>query len=1104
MSTAKAIVESRVLRSQGWDDCIEARLLKINDAWQQSAEFRSHAHTLRRLFEDLKISAVLCVDGRPTVCVHQVGHASVSEIEKVRRQLWNLGATTLLLVESHNKVEVFSTLAKPSRQDSSSKTAQLSSETIQNLEAAELALRLRQFIRRVETGAIYRGENKSLFDPKQAVDRDLLENLKAVRDLICPEISKRSYQRAHAFIGRFLFSCYLLDRGIIGAPYLSKKGLPEATDMLGLLNKASNKSKALEQLFDTLHCDFNGSLFGDLFSTASIKEKEVCYLERLLAGEDLRTGQTSLFKLYDFSYIPVELISSIYEEFLGAEAAAEATTNGQRQPRKDGQRMHGAYYTPPRLAELTVDIATEGWQSLLDKRCLDPACGSGIFLVILFVRMAEEWRQRNPKADTTKRYQGLMDVLANNIHGVDIQLTACLVTCFSLYLAFLDQMDPKEILELRDALERDAREKLLPRILWERENPRPRGRHLATVREFDFFALPAGREFHVVIGNPPWVSRKPAITAENWLFSKANPYAKHLGWTEQQEEPNSLQKQTLFPAKELACAFMWKAGLHLVPDGRICQILPSRVVLSNNTNRFQAAWLKQHRLETVWLLADYSFILFPTADCPCLIARSHLRNEGEVLGNFEFITPKVELIDPRQAVIPVMPEDQKILSESEICTAAEHEEAAAAWKKYHWGTQRDAKLIERLLRLPRLSALSQRPPRMKRTDDGSRVAENQKRWWSGAGLQPLTESDLPDNGDKEQKNESKAWPIWWNSRHRFFTAKIEPEGFIIDECPAYGSRPNEVRRTLAPELTRAPLVIVNKAVTKAFFSDHPLLFQDDFQGIAGPKVDEDKLLFLAAFLNSNLAQYLLFHTSANIGIERDIVRLEEILNLPFPLPDDTANPNHSQEIIDRCGSAMRQLQTQLRENPIRDAVGMRRQAQRIIENCIAEYFSLCEWEVELIRDTVTIFRPSSTPGSFDSDKLYTASPSKEPHRKAYAKTITNTFQGWSRTKKHLWAECYTSSRSNLALLTLGLGNKSKDYSEAPMDDRVEEILKNIQKSAALDSGVVFQALRGFAYYEPDRVHVMKPMSRRHWTHTAALNDADEILKYMMEEGGWGV
>ena len=174
-----------------------------------------------------------------------------------------------------------------------------------------------------------------------------------------------------------------------------------------------------------------------------------------------------------------------------------------------------------------------------------------------------------------------MRFLSENLCGVDIHPTACLVTCFSLYLAFLDQMEPKEIMELREALEQDTREKLLPRILWERDKPRPRPPHMASIRESDFFDLPTKPEFDLVIGNPPWVSRKSAPSAEAWLFSeKKNPAAIGLKKSE--------RNQTLFPARELACAFMWKAGLHLRDTGRVCQVLPSRVFLSNNTDRFQS------------------------------------------------------------------------------------------------------------------------------------------------------------------------------------------------------------------------------------------------------------------------------------------------------------------------------------------------------------------------------------------------------------------------------------------------------------------------------------------------------------------------------------
>src|SRR5207302_7917006 len=134
---------------QGWDARLDASLIRAEDDWHGTKEFRSHGHALRRLFEDLGIDAILSVEGRPTVCVKDARKLSDSEIDAIRRKLWNLGATTLLLVESQSEIRLFSTLVRPARaEDTEAVTPQLTEETISDLETAELALRLRQLIRR--------------------------------------------------------------------------------------------------------------------------------------------------------------------------------------------------------------------------------------------------------------------------------------------------------------------------------------------------------------------------------------------------------------------------------------------------------------------------------------------------------------------------------------------------------------------------------------------------------------------------------------------------------------------------------------------------------------------------------------------------------------------------------------------------------------------------------------------------------------------------------------------------------------------------------------------------------------------------------------------
>lgn len=1082
--------QSRFLRNEGWDSRVGASMVRSTDNWQEMSESRSHGHALRRLFDDITIDAVLCLEGRPTVCIKSATNLNDKDVEGIRRKLWNLGATTLLIVERQSEIQVYSTFVRPAT-DGSNSNAGLDDETIADLESAALALRLRQLIRRIETGAIYRS-HPELFDPKGAVDQLLLSNLRSLRNLICPKLDPQGYRRAHALIGKFMFSCYLIDRGIIGDAYLQKNGLSAAKDMQQLLTGSLfSRGEVLDTLFKALQRDFNGSLFGDQDTTVS--DSEVDHFRRFLSGEDLKNGQLSLFKLYDFSFVPVELISSIYQEFLAAEAEAEAKPTTRNQPRNNGQRVQGAYYTPPRLAELTIDIATEGWNTLLDKRCMDGACGSGVFLVILFVRMAEEWRRRNPGAETSQRYDALKRLLAENICGVDINLTACLVTCFSLYLAFLDQMDPKEIMELREVLEHKAQTKLLPRILWElKDESPPRTPRLRTIRELDFFNLAPDHDFDLVVGNPPWISRKDAPSVERWVFSeKDNGAAKGLN--------KSVRDQTLLPAKEVACGFMWKASLHAKPDGRVCQVLPSRVFLSNNTDRFQVHWLKRHRLESVWLLADYSFFLFPGADCPCFIGRYRPRADEEAFGDFEFISPKVESYDPREALIPVQPEDQKTISEQDIFDAAKREQAAFGWKKHHWGTPRDVKLVERLMRLPKLDELCARPPRMKRQDGGTRASVNKKRWWKGQGFQPLTEGDRPP----EDEEGSEPWPIWWSKNHRYIAATKAASGYFLTGHEPYSNRPTEVRRTIPPELTRPPLVLINKACTKFMFSTVGVLFQDDFQSICAPKGQESELLFLTAVLSSPLTQYLLFHTTANIGIERDIARLEELLDLPFPLPFEMPDSKCAQSILDECADILRALGADLAkpENGLRqdDLVA---QAKRRLNAQVYSYFGISSWERRLIEDTVQVFRPSSTPAKRDSDTLVTTKDSSPKHREQYAGELVKTFQGWTRSKENLWATTAVAPKSGLAMLTFGVGGRAKEYSETAADKRVEELLADLRTSSARDGGKVFQCMRSFAYYEGSKVHLLKPLSRRHWTRTAAQNDADSIIAHMLEEDGW--
>jgi hypothetical protein len=142
-----------------------------------------------------------------------------------------------------------------------------------------------------------------------------------------------------------------------------------------------------------------------------------------------------------------------------------------------------------------------------------------------------------------------MDILRNNLAGVDQNPTACAITAFSLYLAFLDQLKPSHIKELQ------KRRKVLPKLVFRQDTNIPESERI--IRCEDFFNIDADEwreSFDVVIGNPPWTSIEgPTLKAEDWCRARSRPLAN----------------------RQLALAFVWKAPEHLAKCGKVCFLLPS-------------------------------------------------------------------------------------------------------------------------------------------------------------------------------------------------------------------------------------------------------------------------------------------------------------------------------------------------------------------------------------------------------------------------------------------------------------------------------------------------------------------------------------------------
>lgn len=125
-----------------------------------------------------------------------------------------------------------------------------------------------------------------------------------------------------------------------------------------------------------------------------------------------------------------EELGSVYESLLEIRPRLlpDGTFDLDSGAKGNARKTSGSYYTPDSLVETLLDSALDpvlaeaeangGADAILDLKVIDPACGSGHFLLGAARRMAEKVAQlRNPDAPDTQA--ALRDVVSRSIHGVD-------------------------------------------------------------------------------------------------------------------------------------------------------------------------------------------------------------------------------------------------------------------------------------------------------------------------------------------------------------------------------------------------------------------------------------------------------------------------------------------------------------------------------------------------------------------------------------------------------------------------------------------------------------------------------------------------------------
>jgi len=302
-------------------------------------------------------------------------------------KIWNQGLANVLVLYLPEKVKIYSLLDKDSANASLPHCIYTINENIK--EATQ------RHLQEIEEGVFFH-THADYFRQINRVDKRLLENLKKARTELTMGAYPLSRDVAQALLLQILFIAYLEDRKIVPEVDFLSATQGAHSSLSDLL--AAGDISALKILFQAMREQFNGDMFlapgvfTHLKNSAAfpvLHENHLRFLHGLRSGNISATGQFSLFRLYNFEYIPVSLLSAIYDHFQNEPGQLEE--KGQRKG-DTVKRSTGSYFTPAHLAQTCVSLAWKYFPKEAGQKndfyVLDPACGSAVFLVCVFQRLA--------------------------------------------------------------------------------------------------------------------------------------------------------------------------------------------------------------------------------------------------------------------------------------------------------------------------------------------------------------------------------------------------------------------------------------------------------------------------------------------------------------------------------------------------------------------------------------------------------------------------------------------------------------------------------------------------------------------------------------------
>ncbi|MCL2329182.1 MAG: SAM-dependent methyltransferase [Bacteroidetes bacterium] len=994
-------------------------LYYTNDAKWKTLQFPNRI--VRLLENRIKPDAFFCIDNKPLILFFE--NPTDTDLHK---KIWNFNETPIVIISKNDAVEIFNGFKyeKDLKELAKIDSNKLTDFTYFNL-----------FTDRT-------WENyQEHFKYENRLDYFLLHNIKAARNILKKQIEPKI---ANALIGKCIFVRYLIDRKVLLS--FDEKPKRWTNDEFCKLLKNPTETK---RFFGYLKVKFNGD---DIFALsndeyANVTSNVLNVLIDLLQGNDLEQGIASLFNFYDFSIIPIEFISNVYELFIG----------------KEDQEDKGAYYTPLFLVDYILKETVEKYFENNSKSdscvTLDPACGSGIFLVETLRKIIEQYQKNNKNQELTADI--LKKLASKNIYGIDKDPNAIQVAMFSIYLTLLDYQDPADI-------EKFKFPPLLNSNFFEADffNTKP-----------DLFETKLQSvDFDFIIGNPPWKGGALGKYGEKYIEER------------RKKEKNEKKKYPIAVNNgEIVEGFVLRVSDFSKPKTKCALIVRSSILYNlgrqTDFSKFRRYWLEEFFVNKIVELAPVRYEVFEKSNDPAIAPAAILFYQYANGRNTDDTTLQHIAIKPTRffsyfKIFTINKPDIKKVEQSLL-------------KKYDWllktlvyGSYLDFNLIRRL----KENYLSMKD-----------IISDNSKFIYGTGIHYSTKELEKPKNTQDIKDFS-------------LISSYAVDAYSIDYENQKDLKQNNVDNTGAKELYYAPMLLVREGIdtkllnAKAAVSQKNILFKSSITSVISVDKEHNDLKTMLGFLLSDLYSYLAINTFASIGIEREKAEIYDKFSVPYV----TCEIVKLVEFIENAKAEQYNLKQQAQFDSIKNSKIQKEidNAQKEINTEILKALNFNEIEKSLLDYALNINRPLITRPRTQKNKYEVLSKLQKALSKQeiidYANVYLNRFKRNIDNNERKFVVRVWHTNQLLGMFFEVVPTDTPDENgivwENVTDKQILSLIIQLSSEKITDRLFIQKDIRGF---EKDRFYIFKPNEKRLWHKAIAYLDAEEFMDAILRAGRRG-